>query len=150
MKPEDIDLLIERYTEERKHVPRQVAQQHLLAYAYLVCHGNEIDPFFKRIRRLATFQIDSLQLFENPLRNAQACWLIFIPVWFLLSLNMLADQNFILPGLISCAATVIFGTSLVIMVIGKWIDIGIQTIYYREIIDLVDSQQPAAPCQSPA
>ena len=136
----DIDRVIERYIEERKHTPQQVAQEHFLSYTYLVCNRSEVEPFLKRTRSLLTFHIDSLSLFENPFRNSQVCWLMFLPVWFIYSLNLTSDQHMLL-GLINCAGTVIFGTSLFVMVMNRWIDTCIKITYYREIIAFIDSQQ---------
>lgn len=138
-----IDRFIERYTEERQHAPKQVALQHLLSHAYMVSNVGEVDTFFKRVRALLIFHIESLSLFDNPLRNSQLCWLIFFPCGFLYSLHLAAQREVALLGLIYCAATVIYGTSLFIMVVQKCIDNCIQIAYYREIIDFIDSQQHA-------
>jgi hypothetical protein len=144
MESRDLDRFIERYAEERRHVPRQVALQHLLSHAYMVSGAGEIDRFFKVVRMLLVLHIESLALFENPLRNAQFCLLFFFPVGFAYSLYLAALPECCLLGLIYCAATVIYGTSLFIMVIQKCIDNNIEIAYYREIIDFIDSRQFAS------
>lgn len=141
MESRDLDQFIERYAEERRHVPRQVALQHLLSHAYMVSGAGEIDRFFKVVRTLLVLHIETLALFENPLRNAQLCLLIFFPVGFVFSLYLAALPQFCLLGLIYCSATVIYGTSLFIMIIQKCIDNSIEIVYYREVIDFIDSRQ---------
>lgn len=143
MEYRDIDSFIARYAEERRHTPKNIAQQHLLSHAYMVTHGCEVDSFLRRVRVLALIHIESVAIFEHPLRNAQCCWLLFFPVGFAFSLFLTTHHETALLGLIYCAATVIYGTSLFIMVMQQWIDNCIQIDFYREIIDLIDSQQIA-------
>ena len=138
-----IDRFIERYTEERQHAPKQVALQHLLSHAYMVSNVGEVDTFFKRVRALLIFHIESLSLFDNPLRHSQLCWLIFFPCGFLYSLHLAAQREVALLGLIYCAATMIYGTSLFVMIIQQWFDNDIRLGYYREIIEFIDSQKSA-------
>jgi hypothetical protein len=139
----DVDRFIARYTEERQHLPKQVALQHLLSHAYMVNTPSDIDGFFRHVRRLLIYQIASLSVFDNPLRNAQGCWLIFFPIGLAYSLYLSAHRDMSLYGLIYCAATVIYGTSLFIMVMQKWIDNGIQIAYCRELLDFIDTRQYA-------
>lgn len=143
METGNIDHCIERYAEERQHAPRQIALQHLLGYAYMVNGAGEIDGFLKRVRRLVVFHIESLMLFENPLRNSQICWLLLFPIGFAYSLYLAAHHELSLLGLIYCAGTLIYGTSLLVMIIDKWYDLCIRIAYYREIIEFIDSRQYA-------
>ena len=106
MQSSDIDRIIERYIEERKRAPQQIAQERFMACAYLLCTHGEVEPFLRRTRSLLTFHIDSLSLFENPFRNSQACWLMFLPIWFIYSLNLTFEQNVIL-GLVKDRKSVV-------------------------------------------
>lgn len=139
----DIDRFIDQYASERQRAPKTVALQHLLSHAYMVSNNDEIETFFKGFRALVTLHIERLSLFENPLRNAQACWLLFFPIGFLCSLYLATHQELSLIGLIYCAATMIYGTSLFVMVIQQWFDNDIRLGYYREIIEFIDSQKSA-------
>ncbi len=142
MDSKDIDRIIQRYAEERQHETRQVAQAHFLTYAYLVCGAGEVEQFLRHTRNLLIYHIDSMSLFDNPFRNAQVCWLLFMLIWFAFSLCLLTVDGFCLIGSINVAGTVIFGTSLWKIVWTKWLDTSLLIAYYREIIDLIDSQQP--------
>lgn len=137
----EIDRFIERYTEERKHAPRQIALQHVQSYAYMICTTGDVELFLRQARAVLVYNIDSLSLFDNPFRNSQICWLLFVPLWFAFSLHLTTDQDLALVGLINCAGTMIYGTSLFINVMGRWLDTCIQISYYREMIDFIDSQQ---------
>lgn len=138
---EDIDGFIKRYADEREHTPKQQALQHLLFQAYLASDGREPDRYFANVRKLVLINMESLTLFDNPICNAQFSWLIFFPIGFAFSLYMAAIPETALLALIYCAASVIYGTSLFIMVIQKWFDMSIRLDYYHEIIDYIDSQQ---------
>lgn len=137
----DIDRFIDQYTSERQCTPKTVALQHLLSHAYMANSNNEIDAFFKGFRTLVILHIERLSLFENPLRNAQICWLLFFPIGLLCSLYLTTRQEMSLIGLIYCAATMIYGTSLFVMIIQQWFDNDIRIGYYREIIEFIDSQK---------
>ena len=82
MKSNEIDRLIEHYATERKHEPRQVAQQHFLTRTYLVCRGDELGEFLGRMRNQLIYRIDSHSLFDNPFRNTQVFWLCLMFLWF--------------------------------------------------------------------
>jgi hypothetical protein len=150
MKSEEIDRIIERYAEERKHAKRQVAQEHFLAYVYLVCNAGEVEQFMKRTRGLLAYYIDSLSLFENPFRNTQVCWLLLMFLLFGFSIYMMTDADLCYAGIILCPGTVIFGTSLWKIVWTKWLDTGLLIACYREIIDLIDSLQSSPNTESAA
>ncbi|MCM2263744.1 MAG: hypothetical protein NDI73_00975 [Desulfuromonadales bacterium] len=150
MKSEDIDWIIKRYAEERKHETQQVAQEHFLAYAYLVCRAGEVEQFLKRTRGLLTFYIDSLSLFENPFRNAQVCWLMLMFLLFVFSLYLIADADFRYAGIVLCTGTVIFGTSLWKIVWNNWLDTSLLIACYREIIDLIDNLQSSSNAETAA
>lgn len=137
----DIDRFIHQYALERQSTHKTVALQHLLSHAYMVNSNKELDAFLHGFRTLVTLHIEQLNLFENPLRNAQFCWLIFFPIGFFYSLYLANLQDLVLIGLIYCAATMIYGTSLLVMVIRQWIDNDIRLGYYREIIEFIDSQK---------
>jgi len=141
MKSEEIDRIIERYAEERKHAKRQVAQEHFLAYVYLVCNAGEVEQFMKHTRGLLAYYIDSLSLFENPFRNAQVFWLLLMFLLFGFSIYMMTDDDLCLAGIIICTGTVIFGTSLWNIVWSKWLNTDLLIACYNEIIDLIDSLQ---------
>jgi len=141
MKCEDIDWIIKRYAEERKHETQQVAQAHFLAYAYLVCKAGEVEQFMKRTRGLLAYYIDSLSLFENPFRNTQACWLLLMSLLFGFSLYLMTDNDLRYVGIIFGSGTVVFGTSLWKIVWTNWLETSLLIACYREIIDLIDSLQ---------
>jgi hypothetical protein len=149
MKIDDIDKIIERYAEERKHATRQVTQQHFLAHAYLLCTHGEIEPFLKRTRGLLRYYVDCLSLFENPFRNSQVCWLLLLFLVFCFSIFMMTDSSLCLLGMIICTGTVIFGTSLWKIVWSQWLATGILISCYQEIIDLIDSL-PSTPVSDSA
>ena len=138
----NIDRFIERYAEERHRTPKQIALQHLLSHAYMTNQSDGVDTLLKQVRVHTSLHIETLALFDNPLCNAQISWLLFFPIGFAFSLYMLTFPELVLPGLIYCAATLIYGTSLLIMVIQQWMDNDIRIAYYREIIDFIDSWQP--------
>ena len=137
-----IDRFIERYAEERHRAPKQIALQHLLSHAYMTNQADDVDTLLKQMRVYTNLHIETLALFDNPLCNAQISWLLFFPIGFAFSLYMLTIPELILPGLIYCAATLIYGTSLLIIVIQQWMDNDIRMAYYREIIDFIDNRQP--------
>jgi hypothetical protein len=148
MKSDDIDRIIERYAEERKHETRRVAQEHFLAYAYLVCGVGEVEQFLKHTRSMLVYYINSLSLFDNPFKNTQVCWLLFMFGWFWFCLYMIADENRCLLGVINCTGTVIFGRSLWKIVWTRWLETSLRIAYYEEVIDLIDSH--LSPSNSPA
>ena len=137
-----IDRFIERYAEERHRAPKQIALQHLLSHAYMTNQADDVDTLLKQMRVYTNLHIETLALFDNPLCNAQISWLLFFPIGFAFSLYMLTIPELVLPGLIYCAATLIYGTSLLIIVIQQWMDNDIRMAYYREIIDFIDNRQP--------
>lgn len=143
MRDEDIDRIIQRYTEERRHEKRQVVQSHFLSRAYLLSKG-EVEQFLKHTRGMLVYYIDSLSLFDNPFRNSQVLWLLFMFVVFIFSLCMTSDETLRWAGIIISIGTVIFGTSLWRMVWNHWLDVGYLIACYREIIDLIDSLQHEA------
>ena len=138
MKSDDIDRVIERYVEERKHVSRQVAQEHFLAYVYLV-FGGEVEQFMKNTRSMLAYYVNSLSLFDNPFKNTQVCWLLFMFGWFWFCLYMIADETLRPLGIINCTGTLIFGKELWKLVWTKWIETNVLIAYYGEIIDLIDT-----------
>ena len=142
MKLKEIDRLIECYAAERRHEPRQVAERHFLTRAYLVCRGDELGEFMSRMRNWLVYRIDSLSLFDNPFRNTQLFWLFFMFLWFCFSIYLLTDENYRMVGMINGAGTVIFGSSLWKMIWTRWLDTSLLIAYYREIIELIDSQLP--------
>ena len=139
MKSDDIDRIIERYAEERKHETRRVAQEHFLTYAYLVCGVGEVEQFLKNTRSILVYYINSMSLFDNPFKNTQVCWLLFIFVWFWFCLYMIAEENLRPLGIINCTGTVIFGRSLWKIVWTKWLETCLLIAYYEELIDLIDN-----------
>lgn len=141
MKSEEIDRIIERYAKERKHETQQVAQQHFLTYAYIVCNAGEVEQFLKNTRGLLRYYIDSLSLFENPFRNSRVCWLLLMFLLFGFSIYMMTDDDLFLAGMVISSGTVIFGTSLWRIVWTQWLDTDLLIACYREIIDLIDSLQ---------
>ena len=143
MRINEIDRIIERYAEERKHGSRQVAQEHFLAYAYLVCGASEVEQFMKTTRNLVAYYIDSLSLFDNPFRNSRAHWLLFMLLWFCFGLYMLHDDALYVVGIVNLTGTVIFSKSLWRIIWSEWLETSLLIAYYREIIDLIDSQQLA-------
>jgi hypothetical protein len=146
MEPRDIkeiDRFIERYADEREHTPKQQALQQLLFQAYLANDGREFDAYFETVRKLVLINIQSRALFDNPICNAQCSFLLFFPIGFAFSVYLASFPETTLLALIYCAATVIYGTSLFIMVIHKWFDMSIRLDYYHEIIDFIDRQRNA-------
>ena len=141
MKSEEIDRIIERYANERKHETQQVAQQHFLTYAYLVCNAGEVEPFLKHTRGLLRYYIDSLSLFENPFRNSRVCWLLLMFMLFSFIIYMMTYDEFLLAGMIMNSGTVIFGISLWKVVWTQWLDTDLLIACYREIIELIDNLQ---------
>lgn len=139
MSSEEIDRIVERYAEERKHETRQVAQEHFLAHAYLVCSSCDIEQFMKRTRGLLTYYVDSLSLFENPFRNTQFCWLLLMLLGFGFSLYLMTDDGLRLAGIIVSAGTVICGASLWKIVWSSWLNTSVLIACYREIIDFIDT-----------
>lgn len=150
MKNEEIDKIIGRYAEVRKHETQQVAQEHFLAYAYVVCNAGEVEKFMKQTRSLLTYYIDSLSLFDNPFRNTQVCWLLLMFLLFGFSLCLITDDDFRLAGIIICTGDVIFGASLWQIVWSKWCDTSVLIACYREIIDLIDGLQYSQDTLTPA
>lgn len=143
MENEELDKIIGRYAEERKRATQKVAQEHFLAYAYLVCSADEVEKFLKRTRKLLTYYVDSLSLFENPFRNSQVCWLMLMFFLFCFSIFMMTDDDFRTTGIIICTGNVIYGISLWKLVWSKWLETSVLIAYYKEIIDLIDSLQLA-------
>ncbi len=141
MQQNDIDRVIERYVTERKQVPQQVAQQHFLVYASLVCRHDEFNQFMRRTRGLLVYYIDSLSLFDNPFRNARVCWLLLLFAIFAFSTYMLTMDELRLAGLVLDSGAIIFGTSLWKTVWSRWLDTDLLIACYREIIELIDSIQ---------
>ena len=137
----DMDRIIERYTEERKQGTRQAAQEHFVAYVYLVCNAGEVESFMKNTRRLVSYYIDSLSLFDNPFRNSRAHWLLFMLLWFCFSIYMILDGTLYVVGIVNLTGTVIFSKSLWRIIWSDWLETSLLIAYYREIIDLIDSQQ---------
>ena len=143
---QDIDIIIERYAEERKHESRKVAQEHFLSYVYVVCGANEAESVLKQARSLVSYHISTLSLFDNPFRNSQFCWLVVMLLWFCLNLSLIVNQELCLFGMINCAGTAIFGRTLWNIIWSKWIDTNILIAYYRELVDLIDNQQNPTAC----
>jgi hypothetical protein len=143
MKIEEMDRLIERYAEERKRETRQVAQEHFLAYAYLVCGAGEVEQFMKTTRSLVTYYIDSLSLFENPFRNSRAHWLLFMLLWLVLSIYLMNDEVLYIVGIVNFVGTIIFSRSLWKIIWTEWMETSLLIAYYNEIVDFIDSQQRA-------
>lgn len=141
MKSEEIDKIVKRYAEERQHEPRRVAQEHFLAYAYLVATAGDVEQFLAHTRRVLTYYIDSLSLFENPFRNTQACWLLLMFLLFCFGLYMMTDDDLCIGGIIICTGTTVFGTSLWKMVWSNWLSTNLLIAYYWEIIDFIDRRQ---------
>lgn len=150
MRSEEIDSLIRRYAEERRHQPLQVAQAHFLAHVYLLCRGGEVEPFMKQTRWLLAYYIDTLSLFENPFRNTQACWLALMFLLFGYSLYLMTDDALRHVGIVVCTGTVVFGVSLWKIVWSSWLDTSLLIACYREIIDLIDRQLPLAEAEAAA
>jgi len=140
MQTNDIDKLIERYAEERKSQPRQVAQDRFVTRTHLLCRNDEVEPFLKQTRVLLTYYINSLSLFDNPFRNTQIHWLLFMFGWFCFSIYMIINVELRMLGIVICTGTVIFGKSLWTMVWDKWLETSLLIAYYNEIIEFIDSQ----------
>ncbi|TLM66272.1 MAG: hypothetical protein FDZ69_06420 [Deltaproteobacteria bacterium] len=143
MKIEEIDRVIERYAEERKHETREVAQEHFLAYAYLVCRAGEVEQFMKSTRSLVGYYVDSLSLFDNPFRNSRAHWLLFMLLWFFFSIYMILDDALYVVGIVNLTGTIIFSKSLWGIIWSEWLETSLLIAYYRELIDFIDGQQQA-------
>ena len=143
---EDIDTIIERYAEERRHESRKVAQDHFLSYIYVVCGANEAEPALKQARCLLSYHICVLSLFDNPFRNSQFCWLVVMLLWFCLNLSFIGNQELRLFGMINCTGTAIFGKALWNIIWTRWIDTNIVIAYYRELVDFIDLQQRPSTC----
>lgn len=143
MKIKEMDRLIERYAEERKRGPRKVAQEHFMAYVYLVCAAGEVEQFMKNTRSLVSYYIDSLSLFDNPFRNSRAHWLLFMLLWLVFSIYMMLDDTLYIIGIVNFSGTIIFSRSLWKIIWTDWLETSLLIAYYREIIDLIDSQQRA-------
>lgn len=139
---DSIDRVIERYVEERKRCPLRIAQEHFLSHAALVCRRGELQPFMQRTRGLLLYYIDSISIFDNPLRNARVCWLLLTIQVFTFSLIMLVDDELRLTGLIIGSGSVIFGSSLWTTVWNQWLDADLLIACYREMIDLIDRLNP--------
>lgn len=144
MKTEEIDKIIERYAEERKHEERQVAQQHFLAYTYIVCSADEVEQFLKYTRGLLIYYMNCLSLFENPFRNTQVMWLLLMFLLFGFSICMMINDDLYVLGIILCTGTVIYGTTLWKIVWTKWSDVNVLMACYKEIIDLIDTLQASS------
>lgn len=136
----EMDRIIERYAEERRRGSRQVAQEHFLAYAYLLCGAGEVEQFMKNTRSLVVYYIDSLSLFENPFKNSRAHWLLFMLLWFCFSIYMILDSTLYVIGIINLTGTVIFSRSLWKIIWTEWLEASLLIAYYREIVDIIDSQ----------
>lgn len=150
MKTEEIDKIIERYAEERKHEERQVAQQHFLAYTYIVCRADEVEQFLTYTRGLLVYYMNCLSLFENPFRNTQVMWLLLIFLLFGFSIFMMTNDDLYMLGIILCTGTVIYGTTLWKIVWAKWRDANVLMACYKEIIDLIDNLLAASSKQQSA
>lgn len=143
MQENDIDRVIERYVTERKQVPQQVAQQHFLVYASLVCRHDDLNQFMRKTRGLLIYYIDSLSIFDNPFRNAKVCWLLLLFGIFTFSTYMLTMDELRLAGMVLGSGAIIFGTSLWKTVWSRWLDTDLLINSYREIIELIDSLLPS-------
>lgn len=149
MKSDDLDLMLHRYAEERRHAKRQVAQSHFISHAYLLCSAGEAEQFLRRTRALLVYYIDSLSLFENPFRNTQVCWLLLLFQIFVFGLCMLSDDGLRAAGIIISSGTVICGISLWQIVWSRWLDTGHLIACYREIIDLIDGLLQGETAEAP-
>ncbi|NJC87811.1 MAG: hypothetical protein FIB02_04655 [Desulfuromonas sp.] len=150
MKSEEIDKAIKRYAEERQHETRRVAQEHFLAYVYLVATAGDIEQFMKHTRNLLAYYIDSLSLFENPFRNTQVCWLLLMFLLFGFGLYMMTEDGLRIGGIIICTGTAVFGTSLWKIIWGNWLSTNLLIAYYWEIIDLIDRLQSSPQVEATA
>jgi hypothetical protein len=141
MEIELIDEAIDKYVHERLEKGPKQASERFLSYIYLKCRREELPEFLKKAGGLTRYYIDFLKVTGNPLKSPDMAWLASMIVIAVCGGVLISTSSQVLLGICILTGTVVHAVSLICHIARTWCETGVMIAIYREIIQLIDSEQ---------
>jgi hypothetical protein len=141
MEIEIIDEAIDKYVHERLERNQKQASERFLSYLYLRYRKEDLPELLKKVGGLTRYYIDFLKVTGNPLKGPDMAWLASMIVVAVYAGMLISTGSQVLLGICVLAGTIVHGAALIRHIAKNWCETGVMIAIYREIIQLIDSEQ---------
>jgi hypothetical protein len=135
-----IDEAIDKYVNERMIKGKTIAIEHFLAFSYIKNQGTEIKEFMQKVKGLARYYIDYLNVMQNPLKGPELAWLGSMICIAAYAIYLMTSEDSVSLGIWLFVGTAVNAVSLVTFTARKWCKLNVTIAIYSEIVQLIDQE----------